>query len=199
MKRIVCIIMTAFVFLSMLVQPRLLVRVHAQTLETTNIYHVHNDSLNQIALKFGVSISKIKKVNGIKNNRLTPGEKIIIPKQISQKEKDLLARLVTAEAKGEPYKGKVAVAAVVLNRVKNDQFPDSIHQVIYQKRQFQPVDNGMINKPAVEDAKKAVNEALAKNGQITDALYFYNPDKTDSKWLRSKKTIKKIGHHRFAI
>ncbi|MFD0825098.1 cell wall hydrolase [Neobacillus sp. M.A.Huq-85] len=199
MKRIVSVFMTAFVFLFMLVQPGLLGRVDAQTLESVKIYKVHDETPNQVALKYGVSASKIIKVNGIKNNRLTPGEKIIIPKQISQKEKDLLARLVTAEAKGEPYKGKVAVAAVVLNRVKNDQFPDSIHQVIYQKRQFQPVDNGMINKPAVKEAKKAVNEAIAKNGQITDALYFYNPDKTDSKWLRSKKTIKKIGHHRFAI
>ncbi|MBI0580476.1 cell wall hydrolase [Neobacillus cucumis] len=199
MKRIVSVFMTAFVFVFMLVQPGLLGRVDAQTLESVKIYKVHDETLNQVALKYGVSASKIIKVNGIKNNRLTPGEKIIIPKQISQKEKDLLARLVTAEAKGEPYKGKVAVAAVVLNRVKNDQFPDSIHQVIYQKRQFQPVDNGMINKPAVKEAKKAVNEAIAKNGQITDALYFYNPDKTDSKWLRSKKTIKKIGHHRFAI
>ncbi|MDQ6596726.1 cell wall hydrolase [Bacillus salipaludis] len=199
MKLIVSVFMTAFLFLFMLVQPGLLGRVDAQTLETVKIYKVHDETPVQVALKYGVSKSKIIKVNGIKNNRLTPGEKIIIPKQISQKEKDLLARLVTAEAKGEPYKGKVAVAAVVLNRVKNDQFPDSIHQVIYQKRQFQPVANGMINKPAVEDAKKAVNEALAKNGQITDALYFYNPDKTDSKWLRSKKTIKKIGHHRFAI
>lgn len=199
MKRIVSVFMTAFVFLFLLVQPGLLGRVDAQTLESVKIYKVHDETPNQVALKYGVSASKIIKVNGIKNNRLTPGEKIIIPKQISQKEKDLLARLVTAEAKGEPYKGKVAVAAVVLNRVKNDQFPDSIHQVIYQKRQFQPVDNGMINKPAVKEAKKAVNEAIAKNGQITDALYFYNPDKTDSKWLRSKKTIKKIGHHRFAI
>ena len=199
MKRIVSVFMTAFVFLFLLVQPGLLGRVDAQTLESVKIYKVHDETPNQVALKYGVSASKIIKVNGIKNNRLTPGEKIIIPKQISQKEKDLLARLVTAEAKGEPYKGKVAVAAVVLNRVKNDKFPDSIHQVIYQKRQFQPVDNGMINKPAVKEAKKAVNEAIAKNGQITDALYFYNPDKTDSKWLRSKKTIKKIGHHRFAI
>ncbi|MGG1400139.1 cell wall hydrolase [Bacillus salipaludis] len=199
MKLIVSVFMTAFLFLFMLVQPGLLGRVDAQTLETVKIYKVHDETPVQVALKYGVSKSKIIKVNGLKNNRLTPGEKIIIPKQISQKEKDLLARLVTAEAKGEPYKGKVAVAAVVLNRVKNDQFPDSIHQVIYQKRQFQPVANGMINKPAVEDAKKAVNEALAKNGQITHALYFYNPDETDSKWLRSKKTIKKIGHHRFAI
>ena len=199
MKRIVSVFMTAFVFVFMLVQPGLLGRVDAQTLESVKIYKVHDETLNQVALKYGVSASKIIKVNGIKNNRLTPGEKIIIPKQISQKEKDLLARLVTAEAKGEAYKGKVAVVAVVLNRVKNHQFPDSIHQVIYQKRQFQPVDNGMINKPAVKEAKKAVNEAIAKNGQITDALYFYNPDKTDSKWLRSKKTIKKIGHHRFAI
>lgn len=199
MKCIVSVFMTAFVFLFLLVQPGLLGRVDAQTLESVKIYKVHDETPNQVALKYGVSASKIIKVNGIKNNRLTPGEKIIIPKQISQKEKDLMARLVTAEAKGEPYKGKVAVAAVVLNRVKNDQFPDSIHQVIYQKRQFQPVDNGMINKPAVKEAKKAVNEAIAKNGQITDALYFYNPDKTDSKWLRSKKTIKKIGHHRFAI
>jgi len=83
---------------------------------------------------------------------------------ISEKEKDLLARLVSVEAKGEPYAGKVAVATVVLNRVAHNDFPDTVTDVIYQKTShgsyaFTPVQNGMINQSADAESKKAVNEA----------------------------------------
>lgn len=200
MKCLTSILISFITLFILVVHPNSLHHVNAKTLESTKIHKVkNNDSIKQLALRYGVSESDLKISNGVKNEKLTSGEKIIIPEQISEKEKDLLARLVTAEAKGEPYAGKVAVAAVVLNRVENDQFPDTIQQVIYQEKQFEPVDNGMINKPAATEAKKAVNEALAKNGEITDALYFFNPDETDSKWLRTRNVTEEIGNHRFAI
>ncbi|RDU38353.1 cell wall hydrolase [Neobacillus piezotolerans] len=117
---------------------------------------------------------------------------------LSAEEKDLLARLVHAEAKGEPFKGKVAVAEVVLNRVQNAKFPDSVKEVIYQKRQFDPVSNGEINKPAGPDAKKAVDEAIRTDKKVTNALFFYNPEIATDTWIRTRAVSVKIGRHVFA-
>jgi N-acetylmuramoyl-L-alanine amidase len=116
----------------------------------------------------------------------------------SKAEIDLLARLVRAEAEAEPYRGKIAVACVVLNRVASPAFPDTIKEVIYQKRQFQPVQNGQINKPADEASIKAVREALKEKRQIArDSLFFYNPTIATSRWLDSRETTLVIGHHVF--
>ncbi|WP_226087538.1 cell wall hydrolase [Mesobacillus sp. S13] len=117
---------------------------------------------------------------------------------IKEEEVKLLARLVHAEAKGEPYEGKVAVAEVVLNRVENEQFPDSVKEVIYQKNAFQPVQNGAINKPANEEAINAVEDALENDNKI-DSLYFYNPDTATSQWIFTREVVKTIGKHAFAI
>ncbi|EKN62749.1 sporulation specific N-acetylmuramoyl-L-alanine amidase [Neobacillus bataviensis LMG 21833] len=113
---------------------------------------------------------------------------------------DLLARLVRAEAQTEPYQGKVAVACVVLNRVDSSAFPNSIKEVIYQKRQFQPVQNGQINKPADEDSINAVHEALNGSRSVAGgSLYFYNPAIATSRWLDSRATTLVIGRHVFKI
>jgi N-acetylmuramoyl-L-alanine amidase len=113
-------------------------------------------------------------------------------------EKDLLARLVRAEAESEPYSGKVAVATVVLNRVDNETFPNSIHDVIYQSGQFSPVSNGQINKPADSESIRAVNEALAfDRSKGAGSLFFYNPNASTSRWLDSKTTTLVIGNHVF--
>ncbi|MEH7884242.1 cell wall hydrolase [Bacillus sp. JJ1609] len=118
---------------------------------------------------------------------------------INEEEKKLLARLVQAEAEGEPYEGKVAVADVVLNRVEHEQFPDTIKDVIYQKNAFEPVQNGSINEPASEEAVKAVEEALINQGKNEELLYFYNPETATSEWIFSREVVKKIGNHSFAI
>ncbi|WP_246941747.1 cell wall hydrolase [Bacillus pinisoli] len=117
---------------------------------------------------------------------------------VSDEEKKLLARLVSAEAKGEPYKGKVAVAEVVLNRVEHEQFPDSIKEVIYEENQFEPVRNNSIQQPAGQEAIKAVEEALHEQENQTEALYFYNPDTASDNWIRDREVITKIGNHVFA-
>lgn len=117
--------------------------------------------------------------------------------ELTKEDKDLLARLVHAEAKGEPFKGKVAVAEVVLNRMEDEKFPDTVKGVIYEKRQFDPVSNGEINKPAGSEAKKAVDEALSPEKKVTDALFFYNPETAGDKWIKTRPVIRKIGNHAF--
>jgi N-acetylmuramoyl-L-alanine amidase len=106
--------------------------------------------------------------------------------------------LVRAEAEGEPYAGKVAVAIVVLNRVDHPQFPNSIKEVIYQPRQFTPVSNGTINQPADDESIRAVEEALAYDrSKGYGSLFFYNPKTSHSRWLDSRPTTIVIGNHVF--
>ncbi|MFC0560594.1 cell wall hydrolase [Halalkalibacter alkalisediminis] len=133
------------------------------------------------------------------NPLLTLPENIEKALTISDKEKKLLAQLVHAEAKGEPYVGKVAVATVVLNRVEHEEFPDTIAEVIYEENAFEPVQNDSINEPADKDAYKAVTEALLDQGNEEEALFFYNPDTTTSDWIFTREVIKIIGNHAFAI
>jgi N-acetylmuramoyl-L-alanine amidase len=113
-------------------------------------------------------------------------------------EEDLLARLVEAEANGESYAGKVAVAYVVLNRVDSADFPNSITEVIYQNGQFSPVSNGSINREASPESMKAVQEALSSDRSLgKGSLFFYNPKTATSRWLDSKETTVIIGNHVF--
>ncbi|MCS0827418.1 cell wall hydrolase [Cytobacillus firmus] len=117
---------------------------------------------------------------------------------VSASDVDLMARLVRAEALGEPYAGKVAVAYVVLNRVDSSQFPNTIKGVIYQKGQFSPVSNGAINTPADADSIRAVKEAIASDrSRGAGSLFFYNPKTASSRWLDSKQTTVIIGNHVF--
>ncbi|AXI29029.1 N-acetylmuramoyl-L-alanine amidase [Priestia megaterium] len=169
----------------------------ANAAETT--HRVKNgETLYKIGAEYGVTVKQLKEANHKSTDSINANETLTIPNSISKSDKDLLARLVQAEAKGEPYAGKVAVATVVLNRVDSDSFPNSIHDVIYQGTQFTPVQNGEINKAADAEAKKAVNEALAFRGQGKGSLFFFNPDKTSDQWLRQKQVTITIGNHVFA-
>lgn len=113
---------------------------------------------------------------------------------------DLLARLINGEARGEPYKGQVAVGAVVMNRVKSSEFPDTISGVIYQKGQFSCVTDGQINKAIDENSTvyKAAQEALNGADPTNGCVFFYNPKTSKSKWLYTRQTVITIGSHRFA-
>ncbi len=112
----------------------------------------------------------------------------------------LLARCVNGESRGEPYVGMVAVAAVILNRVKHPSFPNSIAGVIYQPGAFTAVSDGQIN--AYIDPSSSVYKACqdAMNGwdPSCGAIYYYNPAKTTNKWIYSRQVIGKIGKHIFA-
>ncbi|GCD83550.1 hypothetical protein PTHTG4_26130 [Parageobacillus thermoglucosidasius] len=163
----------------------------------------HGETLWNIAKQYGVPLKQLQKQNGKYTNVLFFGETLVIPKAtISASEKDLLARLVHAEAKGEPYAGKVAVATVVLNRVDHPDFPDTIRAVIYERSgghyAFTPVQNGTIHEPVDREACQAVEESLAFRGLGNGSLYVYNPKTAKSNWLRSKPITVVIGNHVFA-
>ena len=110
---------------------------------------------------------------------------------------NLLSRLVYGEARGEPYTGQVAVAAVVLNRVKNSAFPNTISGVIYQKGAFDVVADGQINLTPNDTAKKAAQDALNGWDPSNGAIYYFNPATATNKWIWSRPMTVTIGKHRF--
>ena len=109
----------------------------------------------------------------------------------------LLACLIYGEARGEPYKGMVAVGAVVLNRVKSSLFPNSIANVIYQSGAFSVVDDGQINLTPDADAISAAKDAMNGWDPSGGALFYYNPAKTSNQYMRSRPVIVTIGEHIF--
>ena len=109
----------------------------------------------------------------------------------------LLARIISAEARGESYTGQVAVGAVVLNRVEHPSFPDTISGVIYQKGAFTAVTDGQFDQPIASSAYNAARDALNGWDPSGGAIYYYNPDKTSNKWIRSRPVITRIGNHLF--
>ena len=117
---------------------------------------------------------------------------------ITNEELLLLSKLVTGEARGESYEGQVAVAAVVLNRVKDSRFPDSIEGVIYQKNAFSVVRDGYINAQPTEESYKAAKDALYGNDPTNDAIYFWNPDISTCNWINTLNPHLRIGNHVFA-
>lgn len=111
----------------------------------------------------------------------------------------LIARAINGEARGEPYEGQVAVGAVILNRVKNPNFPNTIAGVIYQSGAFTAVSDGQINVPIAEGSTvlKAAQDALNGWDPTGGALYYFNPATATNKWIWSRPLIKTIGKHRF--
>lgn len=110
---------------------------------------------------------------------------------------NLLSRLVYGEARGEPYTGQVAVAAVVLNRVKSSSFPNTISGVIYQSGAFDVVSDGQINLTPDSTAKKAAQDALNGWDPSYGAIYYFNPSTATNKWIWSRPHTVTIGNHRF--
>ena len=110
---------------------------------------------------------------------------------------NLLARCVNAEARGEPYTGQVAVAAVIINRISDPAFPKTISDIVYQPKAFSSVDDGQINLPPSASAIRAAQEAVNGSDPSGGALFFFNPAKTKNKYIWSRPQIKKIGNHIF--
>ena len=110
---------------------------------------------------------------------------------------NLLARLVYGEARGEPYTGQVAVAAVVLNRVRSSSFPNTVAGVIYQSGAFDVVKDGQINLTPNSTARKAAQDALNGWDPSYGAIYYFNPRTSTNKWIWSRPMTVTIGKHRF--
>lgn len=112
---------------------------------------------------------------------------------------NLLAKVISAEARGESYEGQVAVGAVILNRVAHPGFPDTISGVVYQKGAFSCVNDSNWYQPVAESAKRAAKDAINGWDPSGGAIYYYNPAKTSNAWMLSRPVIKVIGNHRFCI
>ena len=115
----------------------------------------------------------------------------------SSSQVDLLARLILAEARGEPYSGQVAVGAVVLNRIKHPSFPNTLPGVIYQSGAFTCITDGQFNQPVAESAYRAARDALNGVDPSGGAIYYFNPSTATSSWIWSRPLITVIGKHRF--
>ncbi len=110
----------------------------------------------------------------------------------------LLAQLVCGEGRGEPYEGKVAVAAVILNRVDDKRFPKSVAGVVYQKQAFESVTNGEIYRSVTKDCTRAARDALNGWDPSYGSVYFFNPAKTRNRFIWSRQQVRRIGDHIFA-
>ncbi len=111
----------------------------------------------------------------------------------------LLAKTIYAEGRGEPYTGQVAIGAVVLNRVRSDDFPNTVSGVVYQKHAFTAVSDGQINLTPNDTAMKAARDAISGWDPTGGALYYYNPAIATSAWIFDRQTVTVIGKHVFAI
>lgn len=110
----------------------------------------------------------------------------------------LLARMISAEARGEPYEGQVAVGAVILNRVRHPSFPNSVAGVIYQPGAFSALNDGQYDQPVADSARRAAQDAMGGWDPTGGAIYYYNPAKTTNQWIYSRPVIARIGGHLFA-
>ncbi|MBP3625029.1 MAG: LysM peptidoglycan-binding domain-containing protein [Peptococcaceae bacterium] len=181
------------------------------------------ESLYLIARQYGCTVEAIKKVNGLSSNTIQPGKILKIPadaasaavstgtsavvttsrggnyRSYSQQEWDMLAQVVYGEARGESYNGQVAVAAVVLNRMEHDDFPDTIYEVVFQENAFTCVQDGQYyltpNRSAYQAALEAMHGADPTNG----CLYYWNPVTATSSWIWTRSIELQIGNHVFGL
>ncbi|WNC12383.1 cell wall hydrolase [Brevibacillus brevis] len=145
-------------------------------------------TIHSTAVRKSVSVSRDERRKVIRNGRV----------KVSERDMELLARLVYAEGRGEPYEGQVAIAAVVLNRVASPQFPDTVSEVIFARNAFSPVQNGKLSHKSNESTRKAVRDAVNGMDPTNGSLYFFNPKTATSDWILSRQKTVAIGHHQFA-
>ena len=165
------------------------------------------DTLWKIAMAHGTTVAELKSYNNLTSDMIYVGQVLNLgPRQprndITEEEYELLVRLVTAEAMGEPYNGQVAVAEVVLNRARSPQYPDTVRAVMFQRNQFEPVLNGSIwSVTPTSTQYRAVDEALNGSSKAGGALFFFNPriiSYSSLSWFRNNtEYVTTIGNHEF--
>lgn len=171
------------------------------------------DTLNSIAERHGVSLQSVIRANRLSRTVIHPKQVLLIPganpdfemalsRGYTRDDVIMLARAIHAEARGESFTGQVAVGAVILNRLKSEQFPGSIREIVMQKHngtfQFTPVQDGSINLEPDETAICAAIQAMAGHDPTNGALYFYNPETATDQWIRTLQIQTRIGNHVFA-
>ncbi|MBO7215131.1 MAG: spore cortex-lytic enzyme [Clostridia bacterium] len=147
----------------------------------------------------GIVGNKTLKAMGISTSQLSGSSGSSSSLGYTNSDIKLLARLIYAEARGEPYQGQVAVGAVVLNRVKSSSFPNTISGVIYQPYAFTCVNDGQINLSPNQTALNAAKDAMNGWDPTYGCIYYYNPKVALSSWIYSRKTVVTIGNHVFAV
>ncbi len=176
------------------------------------------ETLWALARRYQTTVTAIKELNGLTGDTIYVGNNLQIPQaatevaapaqqqsttssrgaSISREDLLLLARMIEAEAGGESYNGKLAVGAVIVNRINSPDFPNDMKGVIYQKGQFSPVSDGRLWSVTISsDSQKAAEQALAGVDPTDGATFFFNPDKSSSKFMHSRPVITQIGGHVF--
>lgn len=182
----------------------LIIRVGANWTYTVK----RGDTLHSIARRVGVTVGTLRSWNGLWTNNLRLGQRITIPTQTTGQARSgsragvdryLLARLIHAEAEAEPYVGKVAVAAVVLNRVESPKYPNTLAGVMYQPLAFESVANGRVYTNPNRDSIRAAGDAINGWDPSGGCLFFFNPGKTSNRFIWSRRIITRIGKHAFSL
>lgn len=155
------------------------------------------ESVKKFQQQKGLSVDGVAGPTTLKALGITTDTPASATGDFSESDYHLLARLISAESRGEPYIGQVAVGAVILNRVDHPSFPNSLPGVAYQPGAFTAITDGQIDQPIYDSAYRAAKEALGGSDPSAGALYYFNPDKTSNKWIRTRKVIKRIGEHLF--
>ncbi|MDQ7793233.1 MAG: LysM peptidoglycan-binding domain-containing protein [bacterium] len=163
------------------------------------------DSLFLLARHYGTTVDALKQANVLRSDQIQAGQVLAIPERSpatsslirTDGDMRLLAQMIHAEADGEPYLGMVAVGAVILNRIRSPLFPNTLWEVLFQPRQFEPVMNGWFWRPPGTKALQAAGDAAGGWDPSQGALYFYNPDKSTSRWIVTLPVILRIGNHLF--
>ncbi len=147
--------------------------------------------------KNGLAVDGIAGPNTLKAMGITSSSSSGSSSSTNSNDLNLLSRVVYAEARGEPYEGQVAVAAVTLNRVKSSSFPNTLAGVVYQSGAYDAVADGQINLTPNSTAKKAAQDAMNGWDPSYGALYYFNPATATNKWIWSRPMTVTIGKHRF--
>lgn len=145
----------------------------------------------------GIPLDQQVKDGGGSNSNSTSSMQL--PPGYTEQDLQILANAVYGEARGEPYEGQVAVAAVILNRLESPEFPDTISEIIFQPLAFTAVADGQIWLTPNERAKQAVLDAINGWDPSENALYYFNPKTATSKWIWTRQQIKQIGEHIFCV
>ena len=171
------------------------------------------DTLSRIANNFGTTISQLRRNNNLHSDFIMVGQRLRVPASsntsttannnfimnVTPEEFEYLKRAVYSEARGEPYKGQVAVAAVILNRVRDPRFPNSITEVIFEPWAFTAVHDGQFWLNPDPQIANPIEDALKGWDPSGGAVFYYNPAKVTSYWIFSRQVIDVIGRHYFAI
>lgn len=170
------------------------------------------DSLTALARRFHTTVEALMRLNGLTSDRIEAGRLLAVPggdvsgtaaaaapagPVRTAEELRLLAQMIHAEAGGEPYLGKVAVGAVVLNRIRSPHFPDTLRGVIFQPGQFCPIRIGSFWWTPGPESVRAARDAATGWDPSLGALYFYNPATATNRWIRTRPVTIRIGNHVF--